>query len=119
MGARVLIVDDHAGFRAHARRLFECEGYHVVGEAGDCASALIATEELRPDVVLVDVHLPDGNGFALATRLTGLADAPTVVLTSSRSREELGGRVEQSGARGFVPKSELCRDALEELMKVG
>jgi DNA-binding NarL/FixJ family response regulator len=119
MGARILIVDDHAGFRAHARRLLECEGYRVVGEAEDCVSAVVAVEELRPDVVLVDIHLPDGDGFALTTSLLDLEDAPAVVLTSSRDDAGFGGCVKESGARGFVPKAKLCRDALDEQLQVG
>jgi DNA-binding NarL/FixJ family response regulator len=113
MGARVLIVDDHAGFRAHARRLLECEGYQVIGEAADCASALEAARELEPELALVDVHLPDADGFELTTRLRKLADPPAVVLTSSRDGAELARCISECGARGFVPKADLSRDAIE------
>ena len=116
MGTRVLIVDDHAGFRAHARRLLECEGYRVVGEAPDSASALEAACELEPELVLVDVHLPDANGFVLCSRLLGLADPPAVLLTSSRDGAELGSCAADCGACGFVPKAELSREAIEELL---
>jgi DNA-binding NarL/FixJ family response regulator len=116
MGARVLIVDDHPGFRAHARRLLECEGYRVVGEAADSAEGLEAARELVPDVALVDVYLPDEDGFALTDRLHALGNAPAVVLTSSRDGSDLEGCVEQSPARGFVPKAELSRVAIEELL---
>jgi DNA-binding NarL/FixJ family response regulator len=115
MGERVLIVDDHAGFRAHARRLLECEGYRVVGEAADCASAIEAARELEPEIVLVDVHLPDADGFELTERLGALADPPEVVLTSSRDAAELGQCASDCGARGFVPKASLSRDAIEEV----
>jgi DNA-binding NarL/FixJ family response regulator len=116
MGARVLIVDDHAGFRAHARRLLECEGYRVVGEAADCTSALEAAHKLQPELVLVDVNLPDEDGFELTSRLGALENPPTVVLTSSRdcTDEEC---VSDCGASGFVPKADLSRDAIEELMR--
>jgi DNA-binding NarL/FixJ family response regulator len=117
MGASVLIVDDHAGFRAHARRLLECEGYRVVGEAADCVSALEAARELEPELVLVDVHLPDADGFALTARLEALAHPPTVVLTSTREGAELEPRVSECSACGFVPKAELSRDAIEELRR--
>jgi DNA-binding NarL/FixJ family response regulator len=117
MGSSVLIVDDHAGFRAHARRLLECEGYRVVGEAADCASALEVARELEPDLVLVDVHLPDADGFELTSRLEALPRPPTVVLTSTRDRTELGQPVSECGACGFVPKDELSREAIEELMR--
>lgn len=113
MGESVLIVDDHAGFRAQARRLLECEGYRVVGEAADCASALDAARALAPELVLVDVHLPDADGFELTSRLGALRGPPAVVLTSSRDVAE--PCVGECGACGFVPKSELSRDAIEEL----
>jgi DNA-binding NarL/FixJ family response regulator len=113
----VLIVDDHAGFRAHARRLLEFEGYRVVGEAADSASALEAARELEPELVLVDVHLPDANGFELTSWLGALPDPPAVVLTSSRDGSELGPAVSECGAHGFVPKSELSREAIEELLR--
>ena len=116
MGASVLIVDDHAGFRASARQLLESEGYTVVGEAADCASALEAARALGPEVALVDVYLPDGDGFQLTPRLIALADPPAVVLTSSHDRAELEECVHESGARGFVPKAELSRRAIEEVL---
>lgn len=115
MGVSVLIVDDHAGFRRHARRLLECEGYRVLGEAADCVSALEATSEITPELVLIDVHLPDADGFELADRIRALPDPPAVVLTSSRDGSELERCVRECGARGFVPKSELSREAIEEL----
>jgi DNA-binding NarL/FixJ family response regulator len=117
MGTIVLIVDDHGGFRAHARRLLECEGYSVIGEAEDCASAVEAAEALHPQLALVDVHLPDADGFKLTQRLGALAYPPAVVLTSSRDGAELAPCVSACGARGFVPKAELSRDAIEELLK--
>ncbi len=109
-------MDDHAGFRAHARRLLECEGYRVVGEAADCASAIEVAQALEPALVLVDVHLPDADGFELTTRLGALAEPPAVVLTSSHDAAGLEQCVSECGARGFVPKSELSRNALEELL---
>jgi DNA-binding NarL/FixJ family response regulator len=116
MGARVLIVDDHVGFRAQARRMLESEGYLVVGEAGDAASAIEAARALEPELALVDVYLPDGDGFEVASRLETLDSAPAVVLTSSHDGAELAGCVEVSCARGFVPKTELSREAIEELL---
>jgi DNA-binding NarL/FixJ family response regulator len=116
MDARVLIVDDHAGFRVQARRMLESEGYRVVGEAGDVASAVEAARALEPELALVDVYLPDGNGFELASTLGALEAAPAVVLTSSHDRAELADCVAESGARGFIPKAELSREAIEELL---
>jgi DNA-binding NarL/FixJ family response regulator len=112
----ILIVDDHPSFRASARMLLEAEGYEVVGEAEDGISGLRAARELRPDVVLLDVQLPDLDGFDVASRLNVNGSAPAIVLVSSRSREELAPLVSRSGARGFITKSELSGDALEALL---
>jgi DNA-binding NarL/FixJ family response regulator len=112
----VLIVDDHAGFRRSARRLLEAAGFDVVGEAADCRSAVAAAAESRPDLALVDVQLPDVDGFEVTRRLRESASPPEVVLTSSHERADLGSLVESSGARGFVPKMELSAGALEALL---
>jgi DNA-binding NarL/FixJ family response regulator len=108
----VLIVDDHAGFRGFARRLLEAGGYRVVGEAGDGASALAVVEELRPELVLLDVLLPDTDGFAVAELLAENGVGSVVVLTSSREASEFAERLESSCARGFVRKDELSGPAL-------
>ena len=112
----VLIVDDHPTFRATARMLLEAEGYDVVGEAPDGTSAIAAAWELHPDLVLLDVNLPDVDGFDVAARLTGEAGAPAVVLVSSREARDFGPLVSRSGARGFVPKADLSGDTLRELI---
>jgi DNA-binding NarL/FixJ family response regulator len=116
MNRRVLIVDDHAGFRATARLLLETEGYEVVGEAGDGRSALAACRDLRPDLVLLDIQLPDLDGFDVAARLTSLDDAPKVVLVSSRDGTDFGPMLVRSGARGFIPKDRLSGEALEAVL---
>jgi len=116
MTRRVLIVDDHAGFRATARLLLETEGYDVVGEAGDGRSALAAARELRPDLVLLDIQLPDLDGFDVAARLTADDDAPKVILVSSRDGTDFGPLLVRSGARGFIPKDELSGEALEAVL---
>ena len=115
MPRTVLIVDDHPTFRRSARLLLEAEGYTVVGEAGDGASALAQADDLAPQVVLLDVQLPDIDGFDVAARLTGRDDAPLVVLTSSRDGADFGPLIERSGARGFVPKAELSGERLRAL----
>ncbi len=112
----ILIVDDHPGFRASARRLLQAEGYAVIGEAADAASGLLAARELRPAVVLLDVNLPDRNGISLVASLLELAPAPDVVLVSSHTGHDFGALIAASGARGFVPKAELSGTALEELL---
>lgn len=107
----VLIVDDHAAFRRSARLLLEADGYEVIGEAKDGRSALSEAESLEPDVVLLDVFLPDVDGFEVASELTGRGLA-VVVLTSTRDGRDFGALVAESGARGFIPKSDLCGASL-------
>jgi DNA-binding NarL/FixJ family response regulator len=117
MGARILIVDDHHGFRAQARRLLEAEGYRVVGEAYDCASAVEAARDLAPELALVDVYLPDGDGFELTLQLRALVEPPAVVLTSSHDGVEFEPCVAECGAHGFVAKAELSREAIDRLVQ--
>lgn len=117
MVTTVLIVDDHPSFRTSARRVLEDAGYRVIGEAEDGRSALDAAEALRPAVVLLDVHLPDIDGFEVALRLTADDEAPAVVLTSSRDGGEFGAMIADSGARGFLPKGEVSGPALAALLK--
>jgi DNA-binding NarL/FixJ family response regulator len=112
----VLIVDDHPSFRATARALLEEEGYEVVGEAENGVAALRAAKQLRPDLVLLDVQLPDFDGFEVASRLTRNGRPPAVVLTSSRDFSDFGELVARSGAIGFVPKAELSGAALSDLL---
>jgi DNA-binding NarL/FixJ family response regulator len=116
MKRRLLIVDDHAVFRQSARRMLEADGYEVVGEAADGASGIAAAHALKPEVVLLDVQLPDIDGFDVASRLTGEDAHPVVVLTSSRDGADFGPLVERSGALGFVPKHELCGAAVAALL---
>ena len=112
MGTRVLIVDEHDGFRAFARVLLEQAGYTVLGEAGDGASAIAAARRLRPEVVLVDVQLPDVDGFEVARRLCDEDWSPAIELTSTRDACDYAGRLERSRALGFLPKQELSDEAL-------
>jgi DNA-binding NarL/FixJ family response regulator len=116
MTRTVLIVDDHPSFRTSARMLLESEGFEVIGEAQDGASALRAVEELRPDVVLLDVQLPDIDGIEVAARLSENGSGPAIVLTSSRDLADLGLVRERSPVRGFIPKAELSGAALEALL---
>ena len=113
----VLIVDDHATFRATARQLLEAEGFEVVGEAEDGASALELVAELLPDVVLLDVQLPDTNGFDVAQKLCSNGARAVVVLTSSRDASEFGDLVLTCGSRGFIPKGELSGGRLAALLE--
>ena len=116
MPKRVLIVDDHQPFRAVARELLESAGYVVAGEAADAAGALAAVAAESPDAVLLDVQLPDSDGFAVAKAIA-VADGPAVVLISSREADDYGRRVESSGARGFILKSKLSAATLAALLE--
>jgi DNA-binding NarL/FixJ family response regulator len=117
MKPTLLIVDDHAGFRSLARRLLGSGGFEVVGEAADGRAAVAAARELRPDVVLLDIQLPDIDGFEVLARLGDGAGGPAVVLTSTRDRTDYGARVDRSGARGFIPKAELSGAAVRALLR--
>ncbi len=110
-----LIVDDHPGFRRFAGKLLEAAGFLVVGEAVDGASAIAAVRELRPDVVLLDVLLPDTTGFTVAEELAAEPERPLVVLTSSRSASDLGALVRTEHATGFISKRDLTVAALAAL----
>jgi DNA-binding NarL/FixJ family response regulator len=112
----VLIVDDHEVFRTSARALLEADGFDVVGESADGGSALKAVSELRPQVVLLDIQLPDMDGFVVASRLAETVDPPAVVLISTRDAAAYGPRLRATPSRGFIPKSELSGKTLAELI---
>jgi DNA-binding NarL/FixJ family response regulator len=118
MPSRILIVDDHPGFRATARALLVADGFDVVGEAEDGHSALEAAARLHPDLVLLDVQLPDMDGFAVASQLRRQnGTGPKIVLTSSRDAADFGPLVGSSGASAFVPKAELTGAALRAVLR--
>src|SRR5512133_491505 len=104
MYRRVLVVDDHPSFRHFATKLLQAGGFDVVGEAGDGASALAEARRLQPELVLLDVLLPDMSGFVVAEALAGDSHQPRVVLVSSRSASELGAALDESPAAGFLTK---------------
>ena len=112
----ILIVDDHPGFRVQARALLEADGFVVVGESQDGGSALRAARSLRPDVVLLDIGLPDVEGFEVARELALDGPPPFVVLTSSRDASSYGPRLANSRVLGFIPKDELSGAALRALV---
>jgi DNA-binding NarL/FixJ family response regulator len=117
MGRTVLIVDDHPAFRSAVRALLEDAGFDVVGEAADGESALASVTELRPEMVLLDVQLPDLDGFEVAAQITGNEGGPTVVLTSSRDWSDSRELLARSGASGFVPKDQLSGATIGELLR--
>ena len=112
-----LVVDDHPTFRRTARTLLESEGFEVVGEAVDGASAIEAAASLQPDVVLLDIYLPDMEGFDVAKALGRNGNPAAVILTSSRDSSDFGPLVERSGARGFIAKADLSGPALAALLE--
>lgn len=116
MSPTLLIIDDHAAFRAGARALLEADGYEVVGEAGDARAGLDAARTLKPDVVLLDVRLPDMDGFQVVGCLAARGCAAAVVVTSSSDDPLYPERALNSGARGFVAKHDVCGAALDRLL---
>ncbi len=116
MPTTVLIVDDHAAFRASARMLLESEGFEIVGEAEDGDTAVAQAAALSPDLVLLDVQLPDIDGFEVADRVMAADGAPAVILISSRDGGELEPRIKASPARGFVSKADLSGESLRALL---
>ena len=117
MPCSVLIVDDHPGFRAQARALLAAAGYEVVGEAADGESGVRVARDLSPDVVLLDVQLPDITGFEVVRRVHSAPDPPAIVLISSRDASDYGSRIGRSGALGFISKAELSARALRAMLE--
>jgi DNA-binding NarL/FixJ family response regulator len=111
----VLIVDDHPSFRASARDVLEADGFEVIGEAEDGTSALAMLRRLRPDVVLLDVQLPDMTGFDICEECGDL-DETAIVLVSSRDADDYDGLIQTSGARGFIAKADLSGEAVTALL---
>jgi DNA-binding NarL/FixJ family response regulator len=112
----ILIVDDHEGFRAQARMLLEASGYNVVGEAADAESAVEAVVELDPDVVLLDVLLPDHDGFWVAEHVEKEEQRPRIIMISSRQARDYGSLLTKVPDLGFIHKPELSRSRLEEVL---
>lgn len=110
-----MIVDDHTGYRSALRQLLGRDGFAVVAEAGGGADALQIAEEIRPAIVLLDIQLPDLDGFEVARRMAGWPEPPVVILISSRDADEYGGQVEAAVCRGFLPKGRLTGAAVRRL----
>jgi DNA-binding NarL/FixJ family response regulator len=113
---RVLIVDDSAGFRVSATEVLEADGFEVVGVAADAREAVELAMQMRPEIVLLDVQLPDRDGFAVAAQLADEPEPPQVVLISSRDALAYGRRLAEAPVCGFIPKRELTGAALAALV---
>ena len=119
MGKRVLVADDHAGFRGAVRLLLEKGGVEVVGEVADGASAIVAARRLLPDVVILDVDLPDTSGFDVAAELSEQRLAPLTILVSSRKGPGDDERALAVGAHAYLDKADLDADSLDALIEAG
>lgn len=117
MRRRVMVVDDHAGFRASVRELLAVGPFEIVAEAADAQAALEAFDRTRPDVVLLDVALPGTDGFGVAEALALHDPPPAVVLTSTRDAADYGPRIGAAPVRGFVQKAALSVGSLEVLVR--
>ena len=113
----ILIIDDDPHFRAQVSRLLETDGFVVIGQADDAASGLEAVRSLRPDFVLVDIGLPDVDGFAVARDLAIDGAPPRVVLTSSRDSRAYGRRLTGGAWLGFLPKEQVSGTAIRALVE--
>jgi DNA-binding NarL/FixJ family response regulator len=116
MTRTILLVDDHAGFRRSARALLDADGFDVIGEADGGEDAITKAASLRPELVLLDIQLPDSDGFDVAEILAAEVDPPAVILISTREAREYGGRVEQATARGFISKPLLSGAAIRAIL---
>ena len=115
-GTTLLIVDDHPSFRSGARALLEAAGFVIVGEAASGEEAIDAVRRLQPQVVLLDIVLPDLDGFTVCQRLAEDDPVPAVVLTSSRDASAYRRRLRRSAARGFISKPDLTGAALTAMI---
>ena len=112
----ILIVDDDPRFRAQARDVLVADGFVVIGEAVDGASGLEAARALQPDYVLLDIGLPDIEGFEVARVLAVDGPPPLIVLTSSRDARAYGRRLTNGHCLGFIPKERISGAAIQALV---
>ena len=119
MSRSVLVVDDDACFRDLAGRILSASGYVVLGEAGTVEEALHRALELRPDAALVDIGLPDGDGFSLTRQLRAMPWPLQVVLISTDDTAGNEPAARRAGASGFLPKIELSGRAIRRLLEGG
>jgi CheY-like chemotaxis protein len=111
----VLVVEDDVDFRRLVARMLEDWG-HAVVQAGDVSEALARADEFRPDTVVTDVGLPDGNGFDLAQQLVALPWIPRVIVISSDDDAGNSAAARRAGAVGFLCKDALFRVSIRRLL---
>lgn len=116
MKRSIAIIDDNSGFRASARRVLEDQGYVVAAEAADGSSGVDAVKSSEVEIAIVDIQLPDFDGFEVARRICAGESPPAVVLVSSRDRADFGSLVDRSPARGFIAKSDLSGASLQAVV---
>ena len=116
MRRRILVIDDNAAFRRALSRVLETGRFTVIAEATTGASGVQLAREHHPDVVIVDVQLPDTDGFDVAEQLAALHLPMEVILTSGLDSSDLGSLITESSARGFIPKAELSVGAIDALL---
>ena len=119
MAGSILVVDDDAAVRGLVVRILRSWGHVVIGEAGTVAEALHCAATLRPHTVLVDISLPDGDGFTLTHELRTRFRVPRVVIFSSDADRANVAAAERAGAVAFLPKDELSGSTLRRLLEGG
>jgi len=117
MRRRILVIDDNAAFRSALSQVLDTDCFVVIAGAATGASGVQLAREHEPDLVIVDVQLPDIDGFAVAEQLAGLELPMDVILTSGLDSSDLGTLVTDSSARGFIPKAELSAQAIDALLR--
>ena len=119
MPGSILVVDDDAALRGLVVRVLRGWGHAVVGEAGSVAEALACADAASPDVALVDIGLPDGDGYSLTRQLRAGSRPPRVVLFSSDADPANAAAAQRAGAVAFLPKDALPGPALRRLLEGG
>jgi DNA-binding NarL/FixJ family response regulator len=115
---RVLIVDDHPGFRARARALLESEGFEVVGEAGDGRTAVESARGLRPDIVLMDVRMPGLDGVQATERIVASGSPSRIIILTTFDLDEYAFAGLRAGASGFMLKNAPPDDLVSAIRTV-
>ena len=117
---RILVADDHEIVRQGLRSILQKEGWEICGEFATGREAVEGAQQLRPDVAVVDISMPDLNGVEATVQITKLSPDTRIIVLTMHDSEELARRVLEAGARGYVLKSDASRDlsnAVRAVMK--